>query len=235
MRRYMKSEGYDPAFVDENMMGPNVLWLTEALCEKLDLRPGMRVLDMGCGKGLSSIFLAKEYGVTVFANDLWIDPTENYMRFREAGVADRVYPIHAEAHALPYAQGFFDAAVSMDSYQYYGTDELYFPQVFSRLVRPGGQLGLVCPGLTREFSGELPKTLAPHWDPEMNSFHTANWWRKLWEKTGLADITFCEDLPDAKEIWYHWANGHLSFTDKVVLDADTEDYLTLFLLAAVKK
>jgi cyclopropane fatty-acyl-phospholipid synthase-like methyltransferase len=63
----------------------------------------MKVLDMGCGKGLTSIFLAKEYGVTVFANDLWIDATENLLRFEEAGVAAQVYPIHAEAHALPYA------------------------------------------------------------------------------------------------------------------------------------
>ena len=30
-------------------MGPNVLWLTDALTQVLDLRPGMRVLDMGCG------------------------------------------------------------------------------------------------------------------------------------------------------------------------------------------
>lgn len=78
----------------------------------------MNVLDMGCGKGLTSVFLAKEYDVIVFANDLWIDPTDNWKRFEQMGVSNRVYPIHADAHALPYAEGFFDAAVSIDSYHY---------------------------------------------------------------------------------------------------------------------
>ena len=77
---------------------------------------------MGCGTGLTSIFLAKEFGVTVFANDLWINPTDNYRRFVEMGVDDKVFPIHAEAHALPYADNFFDAAISIDAYHYFGTD-----------------------------------------------------------------------------------------------------------------
>lgn len=51
-------------------MGPNVLWLAEALSQMMDLRPGMRVLDMGCGKAISSIFLAKEFGLEVWATDL---------------------------------------------------------------------------------------------------------------------------------------------------------------------
>ena len=42
---------YDPAWILENQMGPNVLWLTEYLTQSLDLRPTMRVLDLGCGKG----------------------------------------------------------------------------------------------------------------------------------------------------------------------------------------
>ena len=81
-------------------MGPNVLWLTEWLCEKMELKPGMRVLDMGCGKALSSIFLAKEYGAQVWANDLWIPAAENWQRIKEAGLENQIFPVHAEAHAL---------------------------------------------------------------------------------------------------------------------------------------
>ncbi len=47
-------------------MGPNVLWLTEALSQVMELKRGMRVLDMGCGKAVSSIFLAREFGGTWF-------------------------------------------------------------------------------------------------------------------------------------------------------------------------
>ena len=57
-----------------NLMGPNGLWLTDALTQLLPLEPGMRVLDLGCGAAISSIFLARELGVQVWAADLWIEP-----------------------------------------------------------------------------------------------------------------------------------------------------------------
>ena len=62
---FPRSAGYDPEWVIENMMGPNVLWLTESLTQVMDLEPGMRILDMGCGRAISSIFLAKEFDLQV--------------------------------------------------------------------------------------------------------------------------------------------------------------------------
>jgi hypothetical protein len=44
---------------------PNVLWLAEWASEVVPLHSGMRVLDLGCGKATSSIFLAKEFGTTL--------------------------------------------------------------------------------------------------------------------------------------------------------------------------
>ena len=106
-------------------MGPNVLWFTEALCQKMEMKPGMRVLDLGCGTAMSSIFLTKEYGVQVWATDLWIRASENYGRICTEGVEDTVFPIHADARQLPFADEFFDAIVSIDSYHYFGTDVHY--------------------------------------------------------------------------------------------------------------
>jgi predicted TPR repeat methyltransferase len=47
---FPRASTYDPAWILENQMGPNVPWLTEYLTQSLDLRPTMRVLDLGCGK-----------------------------------------------------------------------------------------------------------------------------------------------------------------------------------------
>jgi ubiquinone/menaquinone biosynthesis C-methylase UbiE len=58
--RFPRSSRYDPQWIVDNLMGPHVLWLAEYLAEALPLKPGMRVLDLGCGKAISSIFLAKE-------------------------------------------------------------------------------------------------------------------------------------------------------------------------------
>ena len=64
-------------------MGPNALWRMEWLGADMDLKPGMRVLDMGCGMAMSRIFLTREYGVRVWANDLWISATDNGKRIQE--------------------------------------------------------------------------------------------------------------------------------------------------------
>ena len=251
MKQYPKTGKYDNAWIEENWMGPNPLWLLEELCRHLDLRPGMKVLDMGCGRGLTSVFLAKEYGVTVFANDLWIPATENLRRFEQADVADLVFPIHADAHALPYANGFFDTAISIDSYHYYGADEMYFPCTFSRLVKPGGQLGVVMPGLAREFPNGYPETMKKYWCGalseaypeaigELFSFHSKDWWRHLWEKTEIAEITACYDMENPKELWMPWAKWSAEHMPELGDDVqflidDTNNDLSFIVMAARKK
>jgi cyclopropane fatty-acyl-phospholipid synthase-like methyltransferase len=245
MKKYPKTMKYGKTWIEKNWMGPNPLWLLEDLCEHIDLHPGMKVLDMGCGKGVTSIFLAKEYGVTVFANDLWISATDNLRRFEEAGVADKVFPFHAEAHTLPYAEGFFDAAIAIDCYHYFGAGETYFVDVFSKLVKRGGGFGIVVPGLAREFDKGYPPSLEKLWIPEYFPFHSNKWWRSLWEKTGLCDITACYDIEDSKTMWQHWADWSLEFfeeeygepgdTDAKLLEADIDNDLALILMAAVKK
>ena len=255
MKKYPLTDKYDHNWVSGNWMGPNPLILLEELCGHLDLKPGMKVLDMGCGKGVTSVFLAKEFGVTVFANDLWISATENLKRFEEAGVADSVFPIRAEAHALPYAEGFFDVAISIDSYHYYGAGEAYFPRIFSRLVKPGGRLGIVVPGLTKEFEKGYPDTMEKFWnsyDGELFAFHSGAWWRHLWEKTGIAKVTACYGIPDPKEIWMPWAvwsdenmpqlmrecgldpDSDSEESDVDFLNADTDNDIALIVMAAVK-
>ncbi len=71
--------------------GANSLWLTEWLAAALDIRPGMRVLDLGCGRAASSIFLHREFGVQVWATDLWFSASENLQRICDAGGEDGVW------------------------------------------------------------------------------------------------------------------------------------------------
>ncbi|MDR1688564.1 MAG: class I SAM-dependent methyltransferase, partial [Clostridiales bacterium] len=84
--KYPLAAKYSPEWMYENKMGCQCLWLVESLSRIMELKPGMRILDMGCGNALTSIFLAKEFGVTVFANDLWISPSDNWKRICEAGI-----------------------------------------------------------------------------------------------------------------------------------------------------
>ena len=207
--RFPRASRYDGRWIVDNLMGPHVLWLAEYLSEKLPLKPGMRVLDLGCGKAISSIFFAKEFGVQVTAADLWIKPDDNQTRIDAAGVAQLVTPVLAEAHALPLAHGSFDAIVSLDAYQYFGTDDLYLGYIL-KFLKPGGRMGIVCPGLEHEIS-EPPAHLKQWWEWDFCCFHSPTWWRQHWAKTGLVDIALAERVPEGHALWLDWyrATVHL--------------------------
>jgi cyclopropane fatty-acyl-phospholipid synthase-like methyltransferase len=204
--RFPRSEPYQAALGAEKPMGPNVLWLTEALTERLDLRPGMRVLDLGCGKAFSSMFLAREFAVTVWAADLWIAPTANFERVRANALEDSVFPLKAEAHSLPFADEYFDAIVSMDAYHYFGTDNLFVSYI-ATFLRPGGQIGIVVPGLREEIAGELPGHLQPSWDADFWSFHSPAWWQRHWERNGRLHHVTADFLAGGAELWLEWLGG----------------------------
>ncbi len=243
------SNKYDPQWVLDNEMGPNALWLTEWLTRDMDLRPGMRVLDMGCGGCLSSVFLAREFGVEVWATDLWISATDNWQRIREAGLEDRIFPIHAEAHALPYAQKFFDAIVCVDSYMYYGTDDMYLNR-FVKFLKTGGQIGIVIPSIVRDFeNGQVPEYLTRRtpsggrfWNPaECFSFHPPDWWRRHLGQTELLDDLEVSIVPDGWRDWLQFelakvAAGTNRNDDEVpALEADQGQYLGVIQITARRK
>jgi SAM-dependent methyltransferase len=203
--RFPRASAYHPEWVLAGVGGAaNALWMTEWLTEALDLRPGMRVLDLGCGRAMSSIFLRREFGVQVWATDLWFNPSENLQRIRDAGVADGVFPIHADARSLPYAVDFFDAIVSIDSYFYYGTDDLYL-HYLARLVKPGGPVGIAGVGLMHELEGPVPEHLREWWAQDQPwCLHSAAWWQRHWGRTGILDVTVADTLPDGWRFWVDW-------------------------------
>lgn len=202
--RFPRSGKYHPDWVIASASGgANPLWLTEWLTESMDLRPGMRVLDLGCGRAMSSIFLRREYGVQVWATDLWFSPSENLQRIRDAGVDDGVFPIHADARSLPFAAEFFDVVIGVDSFMYYGTDDLYLSNL-ARFVKPEGAIGIAGAGLMRDISEQLPDHLRDWWTPELWCLHTAQWWKRHWERTGILDIETADILPDGWRFWRDW-------------------------------
>lgn len=202
--RFPRSSRYHPEWVKASVSGAaNSLWLTEWLTTELDLQPGMRVLDLGCGRASSSIFLRREYGVQVWATDLWFSASENIQRIRDADVEDGVFPIHADARSLPFAAEFFDAIVCIDSFFYYGTDDLYL-NYLAQFVKPGGPVGIAGAGLMREIDGALPEHLREWWTNDLWCLHSAAWWRRHWERTGIMSIEVADTMPDGWQRWLDW-------------------------------
>lgn len=70
----MDINGYKRYISEETMMGPNSVRILAELFERypLQLTADDRILDLGCGTGLTSLVIAKETGAKVYANDLWV-------------------------------------------------------------------------------------------------------------------------------------------------------------------
>lgn len=201
---FPRASAYHPDWVIEGASGgANALRLTEWLSEALVLEPGMRVLDLGCGRASSSIFLHREFGVQVWATDLWISKSENARRIAEAGITGGVVPVRANARALPFEEEFFDAVVSIDAFSYFGTDDDYLSHL-ARFVKPGGQIAIAGPGWIQEIEGPIPEHLREWWTPGMGSLHSAQWWRHHWEKTGLVTLEVADTMPNGWRSWLDW-------------------------------
>ncbi len=225
--KFPRSSKYHPEWITASVSGgANSLWLSEWLAEKMDLRPGMRVLDLGCGRAASSIFFRREFGVEVWATDLWFSASENLQRIRDAGVADGVFPIHADARSLPFAAEFFDAVISIDSFVYYGTDDLYL-NYLARFVKEDAQLGFAGAGLMQEIKGTVPDHLQQWWTPELWCLHSAKWWRRHWERTGIIEIEVADTMIDGWRRWLDWQRVIAPDNDVEIkaLEADEGQYL----------
>lgn len=112
----------------------------DLVCRKLDLRPGMRLLDVGCGWGGMAIHAAERYGVGAVAVTISRRQAEWATKaVAEAGLADRV-----EIRLQDYrdvADGPYDAISSIGMFEHVGLSHLqtYFERLLG-LLPPGGRL-----------------------------------------------------------------------------------------------
>ena len=112
----------------------------ELVASKLELRPGMRVLDVGCGWGSFAIHAAREHGVNVTGITLSEPQAElARRRVKDAGVAELV-----EIRVADYRQlqpSSFDAIASIGMSEHVGDVQIdrYARSLFA-LLRPGGVL-----------------------------------------------------------------------------------------------
>ncbi len=234
---FPRTARYDLQWVRQHSMGENVLFNLESLTTLVPLKPGMRVLDLGCGKAISSIFLAKEYQVQVWAVDEAIAPTENLARIQEADLGQSVFPLQGNARDLPFPEEYFDAVMVVDAYTYFGTDEKYLPYI-CKFIKPGGYLAIADVCFTREITTlqEVPPFLRKDFQNYWYFIHSINWWQQLWEKTGLVTIKTAEVLPAAQLIREEYIRDYADkqFKDPFVraLTADKQGLITFFRLIA---
>ncbi len=231
---------YKQFFTKEYLMGPNSLRILAEMLEKCPLKEGSRVMDLGCGMGITSLFLAREAGVSVFATDLWISATDNARRIREWKMEDQIVPIHADAHDLPYAEEYFDAVVSIDAFHYFVTSKEDFEKMVLPYLKKGGTAVIAIPGLKKELDGEAAKTFM-EWvggdQKDYDSFKTRKAWLELIGESEEYEIVQSFELDCFYEAWEDWfASGHeYGIKDKGFFARGMDEYLAFIGLVIQRK
>ena len=237
--QYKLATKFDKDFLKENIMGPNPAKLLEEALMLFPLEAGGTVLDLGCGRGVTSIMLAKEYHQRVFAVDLWINATENWQRFLAEGLTrEQIVPIHEDAHELPFADEFFDAVVSIDAYHYFGLDKAYLGKHLLPLVKPGGWLLFVVPGFHQDVHDNFPQELLLNWSAEdLDTIHDANYWRDVMLATEGIEIVSIEEMESNEECWQDWlaTDNEYAVMDRVPMNAGAGKYMNFISIALRKK
>ena len=203
---YTRSKAYDTPALQSKIMGPNPVKLEEELLVDHRIPAGAVVCDLGSGQGLTSVFLAKEYGFTVYAADLWSDPQENRAFFREMGLTDeQIIPVKADATDLPFEKEFFDAVVTTDSYNYFGRNSHYLDDKLLSFVKRGGYIYIAIPGMKRDCHDHLPPELLLSWTPEqLDYMHDTAYWSDMVHQCRGAEVLCVAEMEANEEVWADW-------------------------------
>ncbi|WP_192457467.1 SAM-dependent methyltransferase [Musicola keenii] len=229
------TDNYDKAILLDTMMGPNAMRLTEEMANTLPIASGMRILDLGCGKGISSILLAEKYDVTVFAADLWISPTENAERFLALGLDAKIFPLRVDAtKEIPYPHEYFDMIISVDAYQYFGSNDIMLSTLLP-FVKQGGLIAVAVPGFIGDYSaGNLPEVVKPFWSPDWY-FYSCDWWRALWEKEPGITLTMLREMDSCQQAWDDFMACSLAQEMMIpIMEAGAGDYFNIIQLVGQK-
>jgi cyclopropane fatty-acyl-phospholipid synthase-like methyltransferase len=184
------------ALLQDTMWGPNGIRQAEELASHFTITKNMKILDLGCGMGLSALYLAQEYGADVFATDLFADPTENHEMFQSLGIADRIVPMLLDAkQPFPFAKRYFDVIFSVGAYCMFGDNEEMLPKLIS-YVKKGGYIAVAFPGLKHEFGDNVPPEMQPFWDaPDVaRSVRGIEWWKDLFSKAEGIEIVNISEM-----------------------------------------
>ena len=218
----------DKNILNERLMGPDCTIIVRELLYGYNNDNKIRILDLGCGKGLTSIYLAEKYkNAVIFAVDLWVEATDNYKFFKEQGYENRIIPLNTSAENLPFAYNYFDIIVSIDAYHYFGTDKLFFKEKIKPYLKDNGLIFIAVPGMKDDYE-KVPQDLKGFIsDEDFRFFKSIKYYENIL-KENIKEIKI-EEMKCFNEAWESWlaTDNPYAVEDIELLKADNGKFLNL--------
>ena len=160
---------------------------TRKLVELCRIPQARNVLEIGCGVGATTCYLAREYDCRIVGVDIRESMIARcHERAHREGVADKVEFRVADAQDLPFEDAQFDV-VFCESVVTFIEDKQEVASEFARVVKPGGYVGLNEEIWLKPPRPGLAEQIGRMWDVEPE-IPTAAGWHALLEAAGLQDL-----------------------------------------------
>lgn len=193
---------------DYSQIGIRLQITGELLAEKVDFRPGSKILDVAAGNGNATLAFAKRW-CDVLSTD-YVDRFLDHGRARVRTEGLNVRFQVADAQNLPFEDSSFDGLVSTFGVMF-APDQPKTASELIRVCRSGGKIAMTN-WTPRSFIGRLCPTIGKHMNASPAFKAPANWGKPEWIQSHFADRAKSIQIEMKQYIFrYHSPEHYLEF------------------------